>query len=142
MLRRVARLLRVSLGVVGVCLAIMLPLSYLRAVWIGLPGSISIYQGTGSIQLSITTASDYPTESFYVGMDIPGEPFGSPFLPETGFIHVHGFKSYFVDLPLWLLAFLCLAWPVTSFIIIRWRRGLRGFEVEAVGGNAVSTVDS
>jgi hypothetical protein len=31
--------------------------------------------------------------------------------------------------PLWLLAFLCLAWPVTSFLLSRRRRG-RGFAVE------------
>ena len=35
------------------------------------------------------------------------------------------------SIPLWLLAIICLAWPVTSFIIARWRRKGRGFEVEA-----------
>jgi hypothetical protein len=34
-----------------------------------------------------------------------------------------------LSIPLWLLAFLCLAWPVTSFLLARRRRG-RGFEVE------------
>jgi hypothetical protein len=37
----------------------------------------------------------------------------------------------FLWLPLWLLAFLCLAWPVTSFLIARRKRKGRGFEVEA-----------
>ena len=37
----------------------------------------------------------------------------------------------FFWIPLWLLAFLCLAWPVTSFVIARRRRRGRGFEVEA-----------
>ena len=36
--------------------------------------------------------------------------------------------STMLDIPLWLLAFLCLAWPVTSFIIHR-RRHKRGFPV-------------
>ena len=39
--------------------------------------------------------------------------------------------------PLWLLAAVCLAWPVTSLLVRRRRRG-RGFEVEAKDGGAVS----
>ena len=35
-------------------------------------------------------------------------------------------------IPLWLLAAVCLAWPVTSLLVQRRRRG-RGFEVEAKG---------
>ncbi len=43
-----------------------------------------------------------------------------------------------IRIPLWLLAALCLAWPVTSFIVGR-RRRRRGFAVEAVGqGSGVS----
>jgi hypothetical protein len=41
-------------------------------------------------------------------------------------------------IPLWLLAFLCLAWPVTSFILAR-RKPKRGFPIEPkTGGEAVS----
>jgi hypothetical protein len=45
--------------------------------------------------------------------------------------------SYVVRLPLWLLCAICLAWPVTSFVIARRRRKGRGFEVEARPGAAV-----
>ncbi len=41
---------------------------------------------------------------------------------------VHG-TLHFVKIPLWLLAAVCLAWPITSFIVARRRRRGRGFEV-------------
>ena len=37
-------------------------------------------------------------------------------------------SAYFFTVPLWLLAAVCLAWPVTSFVVRRRRRG-RGFDV-------------
>jgi hypothetical protein len=39
------------------------------------------------------------------------------------------FRVTEVSLPLWLLAAICLAWPVTSFILAR-RKRKRGFPVE------------
>jgi hypothetical protein len=47
-----------------------------------------------------------------------------------------------IEMPLWLLASICLVWPVTSFIIARRRRKGRGFEVEAKPGAAVSPPES
>ena len=40
-----------------------------------------------------------------------------------------GFRMHQVSIPVWLLAVFCLAWPVTSFLVRRRRRG-RGFAVE------------
>ena len=36
----------------------------------------------------------------------------------------------YVEVPLWLLAAICLVWPVTSLLLARRRRKGRGFEVE------------
>ena len=48
-------------------------------------------------------------------------------------------RQWTLYIPLWLLAFICLAWPVTSFIIHR-RRHKRGFPVEPKGaGDSVNT---
>ena len=44
-----------------------------------------------------------------------------------------------VEIPLWLLAFICLAWPGTSFILARRRRKARGFEVGARPGAGPGT---
>jgi hypothetical protein len=48
-----------------------------------------------------------------------------------------------IAIPLWLLAAVCLVWPVTSFITERRRRG-RGFEVEtkATGDSAADPPDA
>jgi hypothetical protein len=37
-----------------------------------------------------------------------------------------------IFVPIWLLSFLCLTWPVSSFVIAR-RRGKRGFPIEPSG---------
>jgi hypothetical protein len=56
--------------------------------------------------------------------------------------YANDYGSHFLLIPLWLLAFICLAWPVTSFIVARRRRKGRGFEVEARPGAAVPPSDS
>ena len=55
---------------------------------------------------------------------------------------IYIWRGGFVVVPLWLVAFLCLAWPVTSFILARRRRKGRGFEVEARAGAAVPPPES
>ena len=63
----------------------------------------------------------------------------SAFLPHWD---VSGPTWRYVSLPLWLPCVICLAWPVTSFIIAR-RRHKRGFPVEPKGGGeSVSTTVS
>jgi hypothetical protein len=41
-----------------------------------------------------------------------------------------GYWSYWVCAPMWMISLICLAWPVSSFIIAR-RRHKRGFPVVA-----------
>jgi hypothetical protein len=53
----------------------------------------------------------------------------------------YSLDEIYLTLPLWFVSALCLAWPVTSLLVRRRRRG-RGFEVEAKGGDAVSAADS
>ena len=52
-------------------------------------------------------------------------------------------SQFVLWIPLWLLAAVCLAWPVTSFLVRRRRRG-RGFEVEAnaAGDSAADPPDA
>jgi hypothetical protein len=75
-----------------------------------------------------------------IGSDIGGYTIRDMVWPSFQRWEVTG--SYQLNIPLWLLAFLCLAWPVTSFVVARRRRRTRGFEVEAKADSAVSTVDS
>lgn len=44
-------------------------------------------------------------------------------------------KMRMMSLPLWLLAAICLAWPITSYFLRRRREG-RGFEVEPTQAEA------
>src|SRR5688572_33328465 len=50
-------------------------------------------------------------------------------LPHVASVNSNGYIQTGIFIPLWLLAFLCLAWPVTSFILDR-RRRARGFAFE------------
>ena len=77
-----------------------------------------------------------------LGFDVgPAEPnpfIGGQLWPEVLRERAQGLHLFAIAIPLWLLAFICLAWPVTSFILAR-RRHKRGFPVEpTAGGEAVS----
>ena len=57
-------------------------------------------------------------------------------LAHFGFV-LNSSRTYgYLVLPNWLLAAVCLAWPVTSFLIARRRRRGRGFAVEAAASGA------
>jgi hypothetical protein len=123
--------------VLGVVLLAWLPLSFYYRVGVVSPwpwggnvmgssqgsaftsvGPTPLFWGWG-IGRSVTNEETYWTDALWPVVDIDG-------------------TFYYVSCPLWLLAFLCLAWPVTSFILAR-RRHKRGFPVEPVaGGEAVS----
>ena len=47
----------------------------------------------------------------------------------------------FISIPLWLLAAICLAWPVTSLLLARRRRKGRGFAVEPAADAAPPAID-
>ena len=55
---------------------------------------------------------------------------GNALWPHVQRVSASYYTTTSVAFPLWLLAAVCLAWPVTSFLVRRRRRG-RGFEVEA-----------
>jgi hypothetical protein len=46
-----------------------------------------------------------------------------------------------LSIPLWLLATICLAWPVTALLLARRRRKGRGFAVEPASGAAPPAID-
>ncbi len=52
-----------------------------------------------------------------------------------------GWTAAYVTFPLWLLAAVCLAWPITSFVLERRRRG-GGFEVEPASSLQVDPAGS
>ena len=93
--------------------------------------------GQGELSLLANGLPELRSAS-YVTWLIPTDPNwrGAIALPAVGEEPVDG---VYVSVPLWLLALLCLAWPVTSFIIHR-RRHKRGFPVEPKGaGDSVNT---
>ena len=109
------------------------------------PRRMFTYALVGNGRIGITWA-DTLSQGFEIGVYRPDEAveelgLRGLVLPEVSLDDIAGiFTMTTVELPLWLLAAICLAWPVTSFLVRR-RRG-RGFEVEAKGGGAVSAADS
>lgn len=127
MFRRVARALRLLALGLGIMLIAWIPFSWLYAPGVS-NSRVALYLGNGALEMVFDRPFPEPGLSFGVsgyssatrrysrGLWATYEP--NPTWGTT------------VSIPLWLLALLCLAWPVTSFIRARRRRG-RGFEVEA-----------
>src|SRR5687767_1174780 len=146
MLRRVARTLRMLLFAVGVIsFLVWIPSFRFGAHLISpVPGSYSIIDiAHGSVAVGI--ADDHPWHrrgNFDASIHrLPPTYYGTQHLwptmwqfsvtNETGGARI---IQHRVTIPLWLLAAVCLAWPVTSFIVARRRRRRsRGFEVGAAG---------
>ena|SRR5687768_9811210 len=138
MLRRVGRVLRVLLFVIGTAFLISIPLNWL---WWGSALSTWPFKRTyihwkdGCIQLSFLTRSDRNIPLDDAGFNLEAGPvqYGlrprHHWWPEFSRFVDPGWVSTSLLVPLWLLAFLCLAWPVTSFIVAR-RKRRRGFPVE------------
>src|SRR5687767_5899832 len=116
MLRWVSKAFRVTLFALAVGVLLWLPASFffragLTTPW---PSGGMIAGSSGGVAF----ASSWPAPmSFGLGFgrrlsweDVSG---GNQFWLET---QTEDFGS-FVSIPLWLLAFLCLAWPVTSFLL-------------------------
>lgn len=139
MLRRVARALRLVLFAVGVAILAWLPISFLYLVWfesprpgslseIGVVNGFAIFMFTEDNPLYRTNSYDlrFSRASRAFGDDYLGISLGRDALPDATGAPV---AMIDVTVPLWLLAALCFAWPVTSFIIAR-RRHKRGFPIE------------
>src|SRR5688572_13440184 len=137
MLRRVARVLRVGLFLIGSLITLCLPASMFAGAMLayrwadaeaGLilhPGTIRfIYQAPQLIRTQPgLTAKWYDSRLVESG-------WRAALWPTFHNASQGPDRLYLFSMPLWLLAFLCLAWPVTSFLLARRRRG-RGFPVEA-----------
>ena len=129
MLRRVARVARWLLLTLGILVMAWIPVSFFYVAWmyyfvfreayveVG-DGALLLWLGTSPGDGRIDAGFSPNPSSEYWRAIVPGR---------------EGLQSTRVTVPLWLLAFLCLAWPVASFIIVR-RRHKRGFPVEPKGG--------
>ena len=145
MLRRVVRALRVLLFLVGLLVLLWLPASFvfIFTAIASLPGiDASLFTCRGQLGVRWYD-SDVPVSVYGQSWDVSIDsqilpvPWRLALWPQHQTLdytmsHYGRFTEHIVSIPLWLLATLCLAWPVTSFIIARRRRG-RGFEVEAKG---------
>ena len=136
MLRWVALITRRLLLVAGLLLVAWMPLSYMWFVVIWIPGvGVSfvtrngwgqgswVYRWTGAppVQPSFQSQSAFPPRA---------DDWRSLWQPDVAWSDTAD-AFILLRMPLWLLAFVCLAWPVTSFVVGRRRRGARGFDVEA-----------
>ena len=136
MLRRVARVLRVGTLVAGLVLLLSWSVSdvFRPYITLGWP-----WPRTGLVLADgclFAVVRDKPPSSgiWNAGALADDEPVPATSQLRPYWVDWSGPKSIFVvvSIPLWLLAFVCLAWPVTSFIIHR-RRHKRGFPVEPKG---------
>lgn len=145
MLRRVARALRLLLFVLGIVLLAWIPVSLFVIVEAATP-RVRVEVDFTSVAVQIIQG-DPPRRILHnPGLRLYRQVFGpAPYgllLPGTMRFNGPDFGMREIRVPLWIVSFLCLAWPVTSFIVARRGRKGRGFEVEAKAGNAVSTSDS
>ena len=89
--------------------------------WVGVGGT---KQPRGVLSISARNPADGPRKLWeHAGFGVTDHPWEMGNATNT-----NAGKTTLVMLPHWLLVVLCLAWPVTSFIIAR-RRGKRGFPV-------------
>src|SRR5688572_8499479 len=154
MLRRVVRGLQIGLLVLGTIIFLWLPISYyyIAAVetsqW---PSGVSVYSTEGVATAVVSLDSSAQSLDFNAGVQgiswehganslWPSFGYDPEYTVDTGdavpsFLTVPA--NVHVSSPLWLLAVVCLAWPVTS-LLVRRRRG-RGFAVEAKAARPVTT---
>ena len=105
--------------------------------------SVSLYAGTVWLDVSVDGDASYQAGTLDAigddfGMDLHGfemrpnteraYPSKTPW-PTVEYSSRPWYRRLKVGIPLWLLAAICLAWPVTSFIVAR-RKRRRGFPVE------------
>src|SRR5687767_2580894 len=118
MMRRVARVSRTLFLLAGLCTVAWLPLSFGFLIVLDWGTFVQSYDGCLYIRLS-----DYSPELYVRWPQVrfersPGSLFWGSIYPVVARQHRHVGPDYTAAvIPLWLLAFLCLAWPVTSFVI-------------------------
>ena len=152
MLRRVARVLRVGLVVIGITVLLWLPFSLFFIAGMSWEGS-AVASEAGALRiwhiwdmeaLEGVLATEFRADVGQRDASLLGdeESLVKDALVPSVSDRLVGFRDTLVTIPLWLLVVICLAWPVTSFIVARRRGKGRGFEVEAKAGDAVSPSDS
>jgi hypothetical protein len=146
MLRRVARTLRGIFLVVGIGATLFTGITafvQLSVISDWPPRKTSVMVGFGRAEVSWlqTAPDDLPLDPPGVNLTCHSFALNPGWLPTLRRFDQPSipYKSMVFSVPFWLLAAVCLPWPVTSFLVRRRRRG-RGFEVEARG--AVPTADS
>jgi hypothetical protein len=141
MLRRVVRVLRVSLNVAGIVFLAASLLSHFVAVeaqvHIGRgPLHTLVKGGLWRVEITQVTPAPPPQPAYIKVQAIPGnerDVFDIPGLRAGSgrylMVGVRSERYWTLRMPFWLLAVLCLAWPVTSLLLVRRRRKGRGFEI-------------
>jgi hypothetical protein len=145
MLRRLALMLRIVLLLVGIALLVWWPISWrhLTLVMSPYPGDgFTALVHEGVIHLHVTRRVE---REFKFRID-------NTYLVWTEVVRPSAWPSWYFErmshgslsiifIPLWLLAAVCLAWPVTSLLLARRRGKGRGFAVEAGGGGPAPGID-
>jgi hypothetical protein len=80
-------------------------------------------------------------DAIEISLDRRGDTNMSPWWFRTTSVNAPSFRGNYSESPLWFLIALCLACPVTSFILARRRRKGRGFPVEAGSGGPAPGID-
>src|SRR5687768_15383636 len=146
MLRRVARALRALLFVLGSMSLVLVPANILfhARLWSPWPaGGIGVSLQDGTL---LRLFVEYTEVRTVFQIRVAPRPVRDPveftdmLFPTYVGAEAPWFTHY-ASRPLWLLAAVCLAWPVTSYLVRRRRRG-RGFEVEAAGVSAADPPDA
>ena len=129
MLRRVARASRILLFALGLAALLWLPLSYAVASS-AMFRSIACELHCGQLEIQIFEETPRWGTSGSFGLHSSTRRSWLMW-PDTFHVPRSGLPSSdFYLIPLWLLAAICLAWPVTSLLLARRRRKGRGFAVE------------
>ena len=145
MLRRVLRVLRVGLFVVGALVLVWLPISFYYWVfawspqWMREEVDTNLTIADGAAVVVYPDVWYDPPDSLWIEKRVrtvdPDGNFLSPSFTTVDLriaanATVTTVSVATVSIPLWLLAAICLAWPVTSLLLARRRGKGRGFEVE------------
>jgi hypothetical protein len=151
MRRRASRVLRVLLFLLAIGLLGCIPLNnYVAARWTSRwpPERVIVTWASAAIEISWLeeVSPNIPLDP--AGLEIESGPASYGLLPKYSArpfferFTVSGWASTTLHLPLWLLAAICLAWPVTSLLLARRRRKGRGFAVEPAADAAPPAIDT
>jgi hypothetical protein len=132
--RRVIQALRITLVVLGFCVLALWPMSYVGMPVLRMPlpstngAAVAFERGIAMIGVDLAGPRHRRgVERVEASLSPLSDP--STRVPPTFDARWSGGKIA-AACPLWLLAAICLAWPVTSMLLARRGRKGRGFEIE------------